>query len=81
MNNNGICSLEFVATHEDFQRQGFAKAICAFAMKEAFAGGQDHYIESSQSWHEGTVHVAWICDIQLRHLTGAIKHEDIKKLK
>ena len=39
LNNGGICSLEFVATHSGYRRQGFAKYICAFAMEEAFAGG------------------------------------------
>ena len=39
MDNGGICSLEFVATHPDFRRQGFAKSTCAFAMKAAFHDG------------------------------------------
>ena len=39
MNNAGICSLENVATHMDYRRQGIARYICAVAMKEAFDCG------------------------------------------
>ena len=39
MDNDGICSLEFVATQTDFRKQGLAKCICAYAMKEAFDNG------------------------------------------
>ena len=39
LNNVGICSLEFVATHPDYRRQGLAKALCAKAMKSAFNSG------------------------------------------
>jgi len=39
MDNAGICSLENVATHMDYRRQGIAKYICAVAMKEAFDCG------------------------------------------
>jgi len=41
MDNGGICSLEFVATHVDNRRQGFASAVCTFAMKEAFTDGAE----------------------------------------
>jgi len=39
MDNEGICSLENVATHMDYRRQGIAKYLCAVAMKEAFVCG------------------------------------------
>lgn len=39
MNQNGICSLEFVGTHPDCRKQGFAKAVCFTALKNAFENG------------------------------------------
>lgn len=37
--NNGIASLEFVATVPEMRRQGFAKAVCEKAVQDAFADG------------------------------------------
>lgn len=39
MDNNGIDSLEFVATVPQMRRRGFAREICARAVCDAFAGG------------------------------------------
>ena len=36
MDNEKICSLEFVATNKNYRRKGFAKIVCAEAMKYAF---------------------------------------------
>jgi ribosomal protein S18 acetylase RimI-like enzyme len=36
MNNNGIASLEFVATVPEYQKKGFATLICIYAVNEAF---------------------------------------------
>ncbi|MDR3311492.1 MAG: GNAT family N-acetyltransferase [Oscillospiraceae bacterium] len=41
MDNDGICSLEFVATHPEHRRRGYAKAVCAFAMEAAFDQGAE----------------------------------------
>jgi len=41
LDNLGICSLENVVTHTDYRRQGFAKYICAFAIKDAFDNGAE----------------------------------------
>lgn len=41
MYNRGICSLEFVGTHPDFRKLGFAKAICYVASKNAFDHGAE----------------------------------------
>ena len=39
INNGGVCSLEFVSTDKNYRRHGLAKAVCAGAMKDAFANG------------------------------------------
>ena len=39
MDNQGICSLEFVATAPNYRRKGLAKAVCAIAIKDAFKNG------------------------------------------
>lgn len=39
LNNKGIASLEFVAALPDYRRRGFAKAISAKAVHDAFEGG------------------------------------------
>lgn len=39
MDNNGIASLEFVATIPEMRRQGFARAVCDKAVEEAFLDG------------------------------------------
>ena len=39
LDNDGICSLEFVATEAAYRRRGLAKAVCAAAVREAFACG------------------------------------------
>ncbi len=39
LNNNGIASLEFVATLEDYRLRGFARAASAAAIRDAFANG------------------------------------------
>lgn len=39
INSDSVSSLEFVATYPDFRRQGFAKAVCYHAMKDAFDNG------------------------------------------
>lgn len=39
MNNEGVSSLEFVATVPKMRRKGFAKAVCERAVEEAFADG------------------------------------------
>jgi len=39
MNNNGIASLEFVATLEEYRRKGMARAVCITAIRDAFADG------------------------------------------
>lgn len=39
MNNEGAVSLEFVATIPEMRRRGFASALCARAVQEAFAEG------------------------------------------
>jgi ribosomal protein S18 acetylase RimI-like enzyme len=39
MNNEGVCSLEFVATDPNYRRQGLARAVCLEAMKYAFDNG------------------------------------------
>lgn len=39
MDNNGIASLEFVATVPEMRRQGFAKLVCERAVLDAFADG------------------------------------------
>lgn len=39
MDDNKICSLEFVATNPNYRRQGFAAAVCSEAMEDAFING------------------------------------------
>jgi len=39
MDNDGICSLEFVATAPNYRRKGLAKAVCAEALAYAFDNG------------------------------------------
>ena len=39
MDNQGVCSLEFVATAPNYRRKGFAKAVCTRAIKDAFENG------------------------------------------
>jgi hypothetical protein len=39
LDNQGICSLEFVATIEAYRRKGVAKAACMRAVEDAFASG------------------------------------------
>jgi len=39
LHNNGVFSLEFVATLGDFRRQGLARALCQRAVDDAFASG------------------------------------------
>jgi predicted GNAT family acetyltransferase len=39
LNNNGISSLEFVATLDDFRKKGLARALCQKAVDDAFANG------------------------------------------
>jgi len=39
MNNNGISSLEFVATTSEYRRKGLARAVCITAIQEAFKNG------------------------------------------
>lgn len=39
MDNNGVASLEFVATMPEMRRQGYAKSVCEKAVSEAFADG------------------------------------------
>lgn len=39
INNNGICSLEFVATDPNQRRKGYAKAVCWTAIKDSFTQG------------------------------------------
>lgn len=39
LDNNGIASLEFVATIPEFRRNGYAKAVCEKAIDDAFADG------------------------------------------
>jgi len=39
LNNNGISSLEFIATLDDFRKKGLARALCQTAVDEAFANG------------------------------------------
>lgn len=39
MNNNGIASLEFVATNSEYRKKGFAKHICIHAISESFLNG------------------------------------------
>lgn len=39
MNNDGVASLEFVATVPEMRRKGFAKAACERAVADAFADG------------------------------------------
>lgn len=37
LNNNGVSSLEFVATRADFRKKGLARALCQTAINGAFA--------------------------------------------
>lgn len=37
--NVAICSLEFVGTHPDFRRRGFAEAVCYTALENAWKHG------------------------------------------
>jgi predicted GNAT family acetyltransferase len=37
LNNNGVSSLEFVATLDDFRKKGLARALCQKAVDDAFA--------------------------------------------
>lgn len=39
LHNNGISSLEFVATIDDFRKKGLARALCQTAVDEAFLNG------------------------------------------
>ena len=39
MDNNGIASLEFVATIPEMRKKGFAKAVCEKAVYDAFSNG------------------------------------------
>lgn len=39
LNNDGICSLEFVATAPQYRRRGLARAVCAQAMAHSFCSG------------------------------------------
>ena len=39
MNNNGVASLEFVATLPEYRRRGFARAASIAAVRDAFAAG------------------------------------------
>jgi len=39
MNNNGVSSLEFVATVKEYRRKGVARALCSAAVEEAFKNG------------------------------------------
>lgn len=39
LNNNGVASLEFVATLEQYRRKGSARAVSAAALRDAFSGG------------------------------------------
>ncbi|MFZ5354866.1 MAG: GNAT family N-acetyltransferase [Bacillota bacterium] len=39
LNNNGVSSLEFVATLDGFRKKGLARALCQTAVEEAFAKG------------------------------------------
>ena len=39
MDNENICSLEFVATDPNYRRQGFATAVCSEAMTYSFNNG------------------------------------------
>jgi GNAT superfamily N-acetyltransferase len=39
LNNNGVASLEFVATLEEYRRRGYAKAASIAAIRNAFADG------------------------------------------
>lgn len=41
MDNNGIASLEFVATIPEMRRQGLARAVCEMAVEEAFWDGAE----------------------------------------
>jgi len=39
MDNNGIASLEFVATIPEMRRQGFARKVCEKAVGDSFLDG------------------------------------------
>jgi ribosomal protein S18 acetylase RimI-like enzyme len=39
MNNNGVASLEFVATLNEYRRKGLARTVCIAAIRDAFANG------------------------------------------
>lgn len=39
LDNDGIASLEFVATVPEMRRRGFAQTVCACAVRDAFANG------------------------------------------
>jgi len=39
LNNNGIASLEFVATLPEYRRRGFAREASITAIRDAFAAG------------------------------------------
>lgn len=39
LNNNGVSSLEFVATLDDFRKKGLARALCQKAVDDAFENG------------------------------------------
>ncbi len=39
MNNEGVASLEFVATMPEARRKGFAQAVCEWTVEETFAAG------------------------------------------
>ena len=37
--DNGVASLEFVATLEEYRRKGLARAVCITAVRDAFING------------------------------------------
>jgi ribosomal protein S18 acetylase RimI-like enzyme len=39
MDNNGIASLEFVATIREMRRQGLSRVVCERAIEDAFING------------------------------------------
>ncbi|GHU81227.1 hypothetical protein FACS1894191_7950 [Clostridia bacterium] len=41
MRNDAACSLEFVATHPDYRRQGLASAVCSETILDAFESGAE----------------------------------------
>jgi GNAT superfamily N-acetyltransferase len=39
LNNDGIASLEFTVTLPEYRQKGLAKAVCRFALDDAFKAG------------------------------------------